>query len=183
MNGQQIGKIRIKRQLRLEHRSIFDTITIEKAQQLFNRKIHLCWKENGVQKKVSENVIKFWLKSPQLRKEIYYTPVQTELRHSPMVAWLGTHVMNDPYLLSPVRFGQLNERAIIYETFLAEVNETDGWNPKKISNEFYHFFPQSKPRKNTRVRKNGIACIYIPNREHCEEIFAKLQSCDINLIF
>ena len=132
---------------------------------------------------MNKNIINFWINSSKYRKEEYPSPVQTELRHSPIVAWLGTHVMNDPYLLSPVRFGQLNERSIIYETFLAEVNETDGWNPKKISNEFYHFFPQSKPRKNTRVRKNGIACIFIPNREYCEEIFVKLQSHDINLIF
>jgi hypothetical protein len=71
--------------MRFENRPVFDTITVEKARQLFTRKINFRWRENGEQKKLSENVITFWRKSPQLRKEIFHTPVQTPYRRSPLV--------------------------------------------------------------------------------------------------
>ena len=183
MNGPQIGKIRIERKMRFENRPVFDTISVGRATQLFTRKINLRWKEkNGEQKKLSENGIIFWLKSPQLRKEIYHTSVQTPYRRSPLVSWLETN-LNDPLGFSPVHFNSYNPRKIIYETFLQHVNSTDGWSPKKISQLFYKMIPLSKPAKGHRLRKRGISCIFIPSVDHCAKLLQNWQSDDLNLVF
>jgi len=182
VHGPNIGKIRIERKMRFENTSIFDTISVEKAKQLFTRKIHLRWKEAGEQKLLSDNVINFWLKSPKLRKEIYHTPVQTAYRRSPLVKWLDTH-LNDPLALSPIRFNSFNPRKLIYETFLAHVNSSDDWTPKKISQEFYKMMPLTKPEKGMRCRKRGISCIFIPSVDYCAKLLQNWQSDDLHIVF
>jgi hypothetical protein len=183
MNGPNIGKLRIERHLRFENRrSVFDTITVAVAKQLFNRKIQLRWKEAGEQKKLSDNVISFWLKSPQLRKEIYHTPVRTPYRRSPLVKWLETS-LNDPLGFSIVRFNSFNPRKIIYESFLPHVNSSEDWTPKKISQEFYKMMPLTKPEKGLRCRKRGISCIFIPSVDYCSKLLKNWQSEEINLVF
>jgi hypothetical protein len=182
MNGPQIGRIRIERKMRFENRSIFDIITIEKAKQLFNRKIRIRWKENGEQKKLSENVITFWLKSPQLRKETYHTPVRTPYRRSPLVKWLET-ILHDPLGFSIVRFNSFNPRKLVYESFLPHVNSSDDWTPKKISQEFYKMMPLTKPEKGMRCRKRGVSCIFIPSVDYCAKLLQNWQSDEINLVF
>ena len=182
MNGSQIGKLRIERKMRFENRSIFDTISVEKAKQMFTRKINFSWKENGVQKKLSDNIINFWLKSPQIRKEIYHTPVQTPYRRSPLVKWLEIN-LNDPLGFSLIRFNSYNPRKIIYETFLSHVNSSDDWTPKKISQEFYKMLPLSKPTKGHRLRKRGISCIFIPSVDYCSKLLKNWQSDDLHIVF
>jgi hypothetical protein len=182
LNGPNIGKIRIERKMRFVNGSIFDIITVAVAKQLFNRKIRIHWKENGEQKKLSDNVVNFWIKSPQLRKEIYHTPVRTPIRRSPLVKWLETNLDN-PLGLSPVKFGKLNDRKTIYETFLSHVNSSDDWTPKKISQEFYKMIPLSKPAKGHRLRKRGISCIFIPSVDYCAKLLQNWQSDEINLVF
>ena len=182
MNGPQIGKIRIERKMRFEKRSVFDIITVEKAKQLFTRKIHFRWKEAGEEKKLTDNVINFWIKSPQLRKEIYHTPVQTPIRRSPLVKWLETN-LNDPLGFSPVHFNSYNPRKIIYETFMLHVQSCDDWTPKKISQEFYKMIPLCKPAKGHRLRKRGISCIFIPSKEYCAKLLQNWQSDEIKLVF
>ena len=72
---------------------------------------------------------------------------------------------------------------MIYETFRNEINAIEEWSAKRISECFYHFLPQSKPRKGHRCRIRGVASIYIPNKTYCEQILVNLQSHDINLMF
>ena len=168
--------------MRFEERNICDTISVEKAKQLFPRKLHLRWIEAGEQQKMISNIISVWLNSSQKRNEIYHIPIQTPIRRSPLVRWLAEH-LNDPLALSPIRFGGLNSRKLIYESFLSCVNATSDWNSKSISQEFYKMLPLSKPMKNHRLRRRGVDVIFIPSKSYCEKLLQQWQSNDINLIF
>ena len=180
MSGNDIGKLRIV-QMRRDNEPAIDVISISKAKHLFTRCINIKWNNNGEIKKMKKNIIEFWLNSSKYRKE-EYPHVQTEYRRSPLVKWLATH-LHDPYKLSPVIFGQLNNRKTIYSSFEMFVNEVDGWNPKRISSEFYRMLPPSKPRKYHRVRQKGKSMIYIPDRTYCEKLLKQWTSSDVNLIF
>ena len=187
MNGPNIGKIRIERKLRFSEQSIFDTISVAKAKQLFNRKLHLSWAEYGEKKNWSKNVISLWLDGdPSNRKEIYHTPdhthdhtpVQSGYIPSPLVKWLEYH-LNDPLGSSPIRFNSFNPRNVVYATFIEHANESHDWTPKGISVEFYKMMPLTKPNKGHRVRKRGISCIFIPSVEYCLKLLQNWQSDEI----
>ena len=58
----------------------------------------------------------------------------------------------------------LNTRSSVYELWENAVTPAD-WNPKSISQEIYRVIPNSRPTTGKRVRKNGIACIWLPSKE------------------
>lgn len=183
MTGENIGKIQVLHKRRETNDTVLNVITVNKAKEIYTRHIDIRWiGTDGTVSRMKKNIIDFWMKSPKYRREIYPSPVQTELRQSPIVSWLATHI-NDPFALSPVRFGQLNDRNMVYDTFRNEVNATEEWTAKRISECFYHYLPQSRPRKGYRCRIRGVSMIYIPKKAYCERILVNLQSHDINLMF
>ena len=182
MAGKDTGKIEVTLKKKETNEPFFNIITVAKAKQIYNRNVHFRWISEGKVSRKKMNIIDFWILSPNYRREIYPCSSQTQFRQNPIVSWLGTHI-DDPFGLSIVRFGEMNERKVIYETFRNEVNTTEEWSEKRISECFYHFLPQSRPRKGYRCRIRGISMIYIPKKAYCEQILLQLQSHNINLIF
>jgi len=180
MAGKDTGKIEVTLKKKETNEPFFNIITVAKAKQIYNRNVHFRWISEGKLSRKKMNIIDFWILSPNYRREIYPCSSQTEIRQSPIVSWLETHI-DDPFGLSIIRFGQLNERKVIYETF--RLNATEEWSEKRISECFYHFLPKSRPRKGHRCRIRGVGMIYIPNKEYCEQILVQIQSHNINLIF
>ena len=181
MTGKYTGKIQVTLRKKETNDIVLNIITVAKAKQIYNRNVHFQWMcSDGKVSRKKMNIIDFWIKSPNYRREIYSSTVKTDIRQSPIVNWLRTS-LDDPYSLPLVRFGKLNERKVIYETFRKESSEE--WTAKRISECFYHFLPKSKPRKGHRSRIRGVSMLYIPNREYCEQILLQIQSHNINLIF
>jgi len=180
MTGRYTSKIQVTLKKKETNETVLNIITVPKAKKIYNRNIHFQWISDGTVSRKKMNIIDFWIKSPSYRREIYPSTVQTEIRQSPIVSWLRT-TLDDPYGVALVRFGQLNERKVIYDTFRKE--STEEWTAKRISACFYHFLPKSKPRKGHRSRIRGVSMLYIPKREYCKQILVQLQSHNINLVF
>jgi hypothetical protein len=180
MAGKDTGKIEVTLKKKETNEPFFNIITVANAKKIYNRNVKFQWISEGTVSIKKMNIIEFWIKSPSFRREIYPSTVQTEIRQNPIVKWLATHI-DDPFGLSIVRFGQLNERRVIYDTF--RLNTTEEWSEKRISECFYHFLPQSRPRKGYRCRIRGVSMIYIPKKAYCERILVNLQTHDINIMF
>ena len=182
MDGPFIGRLRITRLRRCGHSPIISTITVERARQLFPMKIICEWKNKNVKKKFNMNVIDVFLRSPKIRKELYCTN-QMHGRQPPVILWLEKQLTQHRECpsRSTIRFGGLNQRIEIYNSFKNELNaiEVFDWTPKRISQSIYSLIPESRPRKGARTRLKGVPSIYIPQFNVCAkhlEQYKKLRS-------
>jgi hypothetical protein len=75
-----------------------------------------------------------------------------------------------PEEVCEIKFGGLNARKVLYESFLETINYPEDWTCKKISQEFYRTLPACRPATGVRVRQKGVACMYMPSRESCKTI-------------
>ena len=183
MDGEKIGKIRITRLRRSDKHPIIDTVTVCKAKQLFPLRVKFTWKNKKIKNNFDMNIIDLWLHSPKIRNELYSTK-RMQIHQSPVVLWLETQ-LNECPSLSTIRFGGLNSRKEIYRTFLNELNDIEklDWNSKRISQEFYAMLPESRPKKGSRTRLNGVPSIYLPQFHICKRYLTEYKNPEVNLRF
>ena len=152
------------------------TISVSKARSLFSKRIQCHWVENGKRKKIFKKAIELWLGSGN-RKELYFQPVKsTQIKSEPMKRFIELLLTTESSLQLP----GLNMRTSVYALFENAVTPAD-CNPKSISQEIYRVIPNSRPTTGKRVRKNGIACIFLPSKEDLCSILQDLN--DSRLLF
>jgi hypothetical protein len=170
MDGLNMGKIRVTRRPRHGTTPVEVNLSAWRCRQLFPHMIQCKWVENGIQKTLFRNVINIFLQSRN-RKEIYRDiPRQiSPLCHSPVIEWLKLQLAL-PEEVCDIKFGGLNARKVLYESFLETIKYPEDWTPKKISQEFYRTLPACRPATGVRVRRNGVACMHMPSRESCNTL-------------
>jgi hypothetical protein len=170
MDGPSVGRIRVTRRSRHGTTPVEVNLSTWRCRRLFPHMIQCKWVENGIQKTLFRNVINLFLQSRN-RKEIYQEiPQQTSpLCHSPVIEWLKLQLAL-PEEVCNIKFGGLNARKVLYESFLETIKYPEDWTCKKISQEFYRTLPACRPATGVRVRRNGVACMYMPPRESCNTL-------------
>ena len=161
MFGHDFGKIQVTHYSRTGSVPDNVTISMSKARKLFNKCVYVRWVENGKRKKIHKTAIDFWLESN--RKEIYFQPNNTtqKVRSQPVKLFIELVMTSDESLQLP----GFNTRTSVYKLFENAVSNPADWNPKSISSELYRVIPHSRPSPGKRVRKKGIACIFLPSKE------------------
>ena len=140
------------------------TISVSKARSLFSKRIQCHWVENGKRKKIFKPAIEFWLASSH-RKELYFQPIKsTQVKSQPVKLFIERLVNSSESSLQ-LKLPGLNTRTSVYQLFEETQTTPSDWNPKSISCEIYRVLPMSRPSPGKRVRKNGIACIWLPSKE------------------
>jgi len=176
MFGYDFGKIQVTHFNRTASVPDHVTISVSKARQLFSKCVYCRWVENGKRKKIFKKAIEFWLAS-STRKELYFQPVKsTQIKSEPMKRFIELLLTTESSLQLP----GLNMRTSVYALFENAVTPAN-WNPKSISQEIYRVIPMSRPTTGKRVRKNGIACIFLPSKEDLCSILQDLN--DSRLLF
>ena len=113
------------------------------------------------EKKIFKKAIELWLGSGN-RKELYFQPVKiTQVKSQPVKQFIEVLMTSKASLKLP----GLNSRTSVYELFENAVTTPTDWNPKSISQELYRVIPCSRPSTGKRVRKKGIAMIFLPSKE------------------
>lgn len=161
MFGCDFGKVQVTHYSRTG--SVLDnvTISVSKARQLFCKCVYVRWVENGKRKKIFKKAIELWLGSGN-RKELYFQPVKiTQVKSQPVKKFIEVLMTSKASLKLP----GLNTRTSVYELWENAVANPADWNPKSISSELYRVIPHSRPSPGKRIRKNGIACIFLPSKE------------------
>ena len=164
MFGCDFGKVQVTHYSRTG--SVLDnvTISVSKARQLFCKCVYCRWVENGKRKKILKRAIDFWLASSN-RKELYFQPNNTqEVRSEPMKLFIE-RLVNPSESSLQLQLPGLNTRTSVYQLFEETQTTPSDWNPKSISQEIYRIIPMSRPTAGKRVRKKGIACIFLPSKE------------------
>ena len=169
MDGPSMCKLRVTRD-GTNGAPVEVSLSTWRASQLFPHMVQCNWVENGKKKTLFRNAIDLFLHSRN-RKEIYQMvqPIVTPLRESPAIEWLKTQ-LSLPTECCSIKWGGLNPRKIMYETFVEEVVCPEDWMPKRISQELYSVIPGCRPVTGSRIRRNGIAMMYVPSRERCDAI-------------
>jgi hypothetical protein len=176
MFGHDFGRIQVTHYSRTASVPDHVTISVSKARQLFSKCVYCRWVENGKRKKIFKKAIEFWLAS-STRKELYFQPVKsTQIKSEPMKRFIELLLTTESSLQLP----GLNMRTSVYALFENAVTPAN-WNPKSISQEIYRVIPMSRPTTGKRVRKNGIACIFLPSKEDLCSILQDLN--DSRLLF
>jgi len=176
MFGHDFGRIQVTHYSRTASVPDHVTIFVSKARQLFSKCVYCRWVENGKRKKIFKKAIEFWLAS-STRKELYFQPVKsTQIKSEPMKRFIELLLTTESSLQLP----GLNMRTSVYALFENAVTPAN-WNPKSISQEIYRVIPMSRPTTGKRVRKNGIACIFLPSKEDLCSILQDLN--DSRLLF
>ena len=161
MFGHDFGKIQVTHYSRTASVPDNVTISVSKARQLFSKCVYVRWVENGKRKKIFKKAIELWLGSGN-RKELYFQPVKiTQVKSQPVKKFIEVLMTSKASLKLP----GLNTRTSVYELWENAVANPADWNPKSISSELYRVIPHSRPSPGKRIRKNGIACIFLPSKE------------------
>ena len=113
-----------------------------------------------------------WLSSSQ-RREI--RPTNT-IRH-PVYLWLKTQV-GMPKECSLVKYGRLNYRKPLYESFLASVRNPIDWPHKRFWQSLYSILKDSRPARNRRIRFKGRAAVYLPTRDDVLEHLGEFSASE-----
>ena len=162
--GYDFGKIQVTHYSRTGSVPDNVAISVSKARQLFSKCVYCRWVENGKRKKIAKKAFEFWLDSNN-RKELYFQPNNTqEVRSEPMKLFIE-RLVNPSESSLQLQLPGLNTRTSVYQLFEETQTTPSDWNPKSISQEIYRVIECSKPSAGKRVRKNGIACIFLPNKE------------------
>lgn len=164
MFGHDLGKIQVTHYRRTGSVPDNVTISMSKSRQLFSKCVYCRWIENGKRKKILKKAIEFWLASSN-RKELYFQPIKnTQVKSQPVKLFIERLVNSSESSLQ-LKLPGLNTRTSVYQLFEETQTTPSDWNPKSISCEIYRVLPMSRPSPGKRVRKNGIACIWLPSKE------------------
>lgn len=168
MDGQLMGKMRVTRNATTGVAPVEVNISTWRARQLWPQMIQCTWTENGSKKTLFRNVVDMFLKSRN-RKELYQRQPLNRPQRSPVIQWLRTQ-LSLPMECCEIQWGGLNSRKMLYDSFLETVAHPEDWTPKSISQEFYRALPSCRPVTGVRVRRKGIAMMYMPGRTLCCDI-------------
>ena len=183
MFGHDFGKIQVTHYSRTASVPDNVTISVSKARSLFSKCVYVRWAENGKRKKILKKAIEFWLDSNN-RKELYFQPIKsTQIKSEPVKLFIERLVNSSESSLQ-LKLPGLNTRSSVYQLFEeTQTTLTADWNPKSISSELYRVLPMSRPSPGKRVRKNGIACIWLPSKEILCSILQDLNDNNSRLLF
>ena len=182
MNGPQIGKLRCRRSKKYNENQFIDIhVSIWSARQLFPRMVEIQWQENGKNKSFRKNVIDLFLMAAD-RKEIYQTTETATQPLLPVLKWLEQQ-LSLPEEVCPIKFDGLNDRQVIYSSFLEDKSHPDDWTPRSISQAFYKSLPGCRPGRGKRIRKRGVAVMYMPSRQECQKILDQWKQRNFHLRF
>ena len=168
MDGPSMCKLRVTRQ-GTKTAEVAVNMSVWRAKQLFPRMVHCKWIENDKPKVLFRNVIDLFLQSRN-RREMYHEPqafAGAPLQESYVIEWLKTQ-LSLPEECCPIKWGGLNTRQLLYDSFLENMPHPEQWSARRISQEFYKTLPSSRPTK--RVRRSGVAVMYLPTRDRCSLI-------------
>lgn len=171
MHGKNLCKIRVTRSATNSNLPVEVNVSSWQARQLFPKKIFCQWFEHGKQKSLFKNVIDLFLLATN-RKEIYAFGNEP-IEQSSLVVWLKKQ-LSLPEECCQIKFGGLNSRKMLYDSFLEDKRHPEDWSPKAISLEFYKLLPACRPATGQRVRRKGIAMMYVPCREYCQKVLESL---------
>ena len=171
MDGPLMGKMHVTRHATTGATPVEVNISTWRARQLWPQMIQCKWTENGEKKTLFRNVVDLFLKSRN-RKELYQRQTQA-LCTSPVIQWLRTQ-LSLPTECCAIKWGGLNARSLLYDSFLETVAHPEDFSPKSISQEFYRALPSCRPVTGVRIRRKGIAMMYMPGRPLCCDILNDL---------
>ena len=126
-----------------------------------------------------KNVIDLFLMAGN-RKEVYQRTIQQSLQQSPVLEWLKMQLELPGCQL---KWGGLNARHFLYASFLEGKTNREDYNPKRISQLFYQALPECRPSAGKRIRQRGVAMMYLPVREHCQQVLDHFEKNNLLLVF
>ena len=174
MDGPNMCKIRVIRNGRTTAQVVVN-LSVWRAKQLFPRMVCCKWvDQDGKKKTLFRNVIDLFLQARN-RKEIYHESqpfTSSPLQHSHVVEWLQTQLAL-PEECCSIKWGGLNTRQMLYDSFLENMLHPEDWSPKRISQAYYKLLPSCRPDSGKRVRRMGVASMYIPTRERCSKVLER----------
>ena len=173
MDGPNMCKLRVLRNGRTTAQ-VAVNLSVWRAKQLFPRMVCCKWVEAGKKKTLFRNVIDLFLQARN-RKEIYHESqafISSPLQHSHVVEWLKTQLAL-PEECCSVKWGGLNTRQLLYDSFVEDMPHPQDWSPKRISQSIYKLLPSCRPDAGKRVRRMGVASMYIPTRERCSIVLER----------
>ena len=137
--------------------------------------------QNGKQKSFRKSVIDIFLMATD-RKEIYQAAACSEQPLIPVLKWLEQQ-LSLPEEVCPIKFDGLNERQVIYNSFLEDKTHPDDWSPRSISQAIYKSLPGCRPATGRRIRKRGVAVMFMPSREECHQVINRWKQKHLHLRF
>ena len=182
MDGSNIGKLQCRRAGKYNKDQCIDiNISIGCARSLFPRMVNCQWTEKNKQKSFRKNVIDLFLMAAD-RKEIYQTTTTATQPLVPVLKWLEQQ-LSLPEEVCPIKFDGLNDRKVIYSSFLEDKTHPDDWSPRSISQALYKTLPGCRPTTGRRIRKRGLAVMFICSREECQKIIDRCKQKHLHLRF
>ena len=163
MSGPDIGKIQVTRKSRNNSGQDTVILSVWRCEHLFPQKITLRWSENGSQRMLFKSAFEIWHSSSS-RREIR---PKFKIKH-PVYLWLR-HQIGLPDECAILKFGSLNYRKPLLDSFLATVKNPADWHPKRFWQALYSILPFSRPATNRRIRLKGAGAVYIPTRDDAIE--------------
>ena len=170
MDGPDICRLRVTRTCRTG-KSIATSMSCCRARQLFPRKVDCRWRERGKNHTFFKNVVDLFLMAGN-RKEVYQRTIQPSLQQSSVLKWLKMQLELPG---CQFKWGGLNARHDLYASFLEGKTNREDYNPKRISQLFYQALPECRPSAGKRIRQRGVAMIYLPVREHCQQVLDQFE--------
>lgn len=167
MTGPDIGKIQVTRKSRNNSGQDTVILSVWRCEQLFPQKITLRWSENGSQRMLFKSAFDIWHSSSS-RREIR---PKFKIKH-PVYLWLR-HQIGLPNECAILKFGSLNYRKPLLDSFLATVKNPADWHPKRFWQALYSILPFSRPATNRRIRLKGAGAVYIPPKDDAIELLGE----------
>jgi hypothetical protein len=180
MDGPNVGKLRCSRAGKYEG-TIDINLSLYCARQLFPKTVSCNWVENGKNKSFRKSVIDLFLMASD-RKQIYQASTCATQPLVPVLKWLESQLSIPPEVC-PIIFDGLNDRKILYSSFLEGKAHPEDWSPRSISQAFYSSLPGCRPTTGTRIRKRGVAVMYVPSREQCNRVLNVWKQNHLHLRF
>lgn len=182
MDGPNISKLRCRRTGKYDQHMYIDiNLGFWSARALFPKMVNCRWVENGKQKSFRKNVIDLFLLASD-RKQIYQAAVCATQPLEPVLKWLDEQ-LSLPEEVCPITWNGLNERQLLYSSFLEDKPNPDDWTPKSISQAFYTTLPGCRPATGKRIRRKGVAVMFMPSREECQQVLDRWKQQHRHLRF
>ena len=166
MDGPKMGRIRVSRSPTMGTNLVQVDISTYRAREMWPQMVQCKWWENGKKKVLFRNVVDLFLRSRNRRELFQCQPLNQPLCTSPVIQWLRTQ-LSLPIECCAIKWGGLNARSMLYDSFLETVSHPEDFSPKSISQEFYRALPSCRPETGVRIRRKGIAVMRMPSRDRC----------------
>jgi hypothetical protein len=182
MDGPNIGKLQCRRAGKYNQDQYINiNVSVWCARQLFPKMVSCKWIENGKQKSFRKNVIDLFLMASD-RKQIYQTAATATQPLEPVLKWLDEQ-LSLPEEVCSIKWNGLNDRQLLYSSFLEDKPNPNDWTPKSISQAFYTTLPGCRPATGKRIRKRGVAVMYMPSRQECQQVLDRWKQKHLHLRF